>query len=140
MNFGYALIMLLAIASGFMISRFTQSGLRLTWSERLGIGTSAFVGAMFGAKFPFLFEGWDAFLSGASWFSDGKTILTGLVGGYLGRGSRQVDLGDHPTDGRQFRGPGRRGGRHRSARLFLWRLLLRATDPFAVGRRVFFGR
>lgn len=84
MNVGYVLIMLLAIVSGFAISRFTQSGLQLSWWERVGIGTSAFVGAMFGAKLPFLFEGWDAFLSGTTWLGDGKTILTGLVGGYLG--------------------------------------------------------
>ena len=39
---------------------------------------------MIGAKLPFLFDSWEAFLSGATWFSNGKTILTGLVGGYLG--------------------------------------------------------
>ncbi|MCH2182604.1 MAG: prolipoprotein diacylglyceryl transferase [Mariniblastus sp.] len=84
MNVGYALIMVLAIASGVFLSRLTQNRLRLKPWERVGIGISAFVGAMFGAKLPFLFEGWDTFLSGASWMSDGKTILTGLVGGYLG--------------------------------------------------------
>ncbi len=39
---------------------------------------------MLGAKLPFVFSDWDAFQSGAAWFSDGKTIMTGLVGGYAG--------------------------------------------------------
>ena len=84
MNFVYFLIMSLAIGSGFMITRFTQRGLPLSTGQRLGVGLGAFVGGMIGAKLPFLFESWDEFLSGAAWFSNGKTILTGLVGGYLG--------------------------------------------------------
>ena len=39
---------------------------------------------MIGAKIPFLFGDWETFLSGAVWFSNGKTILTGLAGGYVG--------------------------------------------------------
>ncbi len=84
MNVGYALIMLLAVSSGFLIAKITQRGLALSIWQRLGIGFGAFIGTMFGAKLPFLFESWGAFLSGATWFSNGKTILTGLVGGYLG--------------------------------------------------------
>ncbi|TWW08310.1 hypothetical protein E3A20_25580, partial [Planctomyces bekefii] len=30
---------------------------------------------------PFVFSDWQAFLSGAAWFSDGKTILLGMAGG-----------------------------------------------------------
>ena len=50
----------------------------------MGLGLGGLIGAMTGAKLPFLFSDWDQFISGAAWFSDGKTILTGLVGGYLG--------------------------------------------------------
>jgi phosphatidylglycerol:prolipoprotein diacylglycerol transferase len=39
---------------------------------------------MIGAKLPFVFSDWNEFLSGASWFASGKTILCGLVGGYFG--------------------------------------------------------
>jgi phosphatidylglycerol:prolipoprotein diacylglycerol transferase len=39
---------------------------------------------MIGAKLPFVFSDWNAFASGIAWFSNGKTILVGLVGGYMG--------------------------------------------------------
>ena len=84
MNFGYTLIMISAIAIGFGVSRITQKDLGIPVWKRLGIGLGAFFGAMIGAKLPFLFDSWESFLSGATWFSNGKTILTGLVGGYLG--------------------------------------------------------
>lgn len=84
MNLGYASIMAASILVGFGLARVTQSSLKLPAWQRIGIGTGAFVGAMIGAKLPFLFVDWNAFLSGAAWFSSGKTILTGLVGGYLG--------------------------------------------------------
>jgi phosphatidylglycerol:prolipoprotein diacylglycerol transferase len=84
MNVGYTLIMILAITIGFAVARLTQRGIGIEPWQRVGIGIGAFVGAMVGAKLPFLFDSWEAFLSGATWFSNGKTILTGLVGGYLG--------------------------------------------------------
>jgi uncharacterized radical SAM superfamily Fe-S cluster-containing enzyme len=48
------------------------------------IALGGFCGGMIGAKLPFVLADWDGFLSGTAWFSDGKTILSGLVGGYLG--------------------------------------------------------
>src|SRR5262245_36101634 len=84
MNWTYAGLMTLAIATGAVLSRFTQSGLGLTWWERSGIGLGAFCGAMIGAKLPFVLADWDGLVSGAAWFSDGKTIMFGLVGGYFG--------------------------------------------------------
>lgn len=84
MSVGYTLIMLAAIGAGFLTSRVTQQRLSLTAGQRLGLGLGAFAGAMLGAKFPFLFDDWDRFLDGTAWFANGKTILTGLVGGYLG--------------------------------------------------------
>lgn len=83
-DIGYSLIMLLAMASGYLTSRLTQSQLPLDFWQKVKIGFAGFAGAMIGAKVPFLFGDWEAFLSGAAWFSNGKTILTGLAGGYLG--------------------------------------------------------
>ena len=80
----YAGIMTLAVALGAVLARPRHQGLGLAPAERRGIAVGAFCGAMVGAKLPFLFDDWNALLSGAAWFSDGKTILTGLVGGYLG--------------------------------------------------------
>jgi phosphatidylglycerol:prolipoprotein diacylglycerol transferase len=80
----YALIMTAAIVTGVIISRRTQSPLPLSRREKFYIGLGAFCGAMIGAKLPFVLSDWDGFLSGAAWFSNGKTILCGLVGGYFG--------------------------------------------------------
>ena len=84
MNWIYPALMLLAIAVGVALSRITQRRLPLTGWQRLGIGLGAFCGAMIGAKLPFLLMDWDGMVHGTAWFSDGKTIMCGLVGGYLG--------------------------------------------------------
>jgi len=80
----HLLFMVLALVAAGLLIRRSQQRLPLSGRERLGVAIGALIGAMAGAKLPFLFSDWDAFLSGAVWFSDGKTILTGLVGGYLG--------------------------------------------------------
>ncbi len=84
MRLGYAAIMIAAILAGGLLVRRTQQQLALSGAQKFGIGLGAFIGAIVGAKLPFLFEDWERFLDGSAWFADGKTILTGLVGGYLG--------------------------------------------------------
>ena len=84
MNPAYTLVMLASVATGFLLSRRTQAALPLSPPKKLGIGLGAFCGAMIGAKLPFVLSDWPGLLSGAAWFSDGKTILCGLVGGYFG--------------------------------------------------------
>jgi phosphatidylglycerol:prolipoprotein diacylglycerol transferase len=80
----YASIMGLAIAAAWLIARRTQARLPIDRTQRVGIALGAFCGAMIGAKLPFVVADWQGMLSGAAWFGDGKTILTGLVGGYVG--------------------------------------------------------
>ena len=91
MNFGllhfdpvYAGLIVAAIALGFWLSRRFQEPLALSRSDRLGILIGAFCGAMIGAKLPFVLSDWEGLRSGTAWFSDGKTIMFGLVGGYAG--------------------------------------------------------
>ena len=76
--------MIAAVATGVWLSRGSQAALTISRGQRLAIGLGAFCGAMLGAKLPFVFADWQGLLSGAAWFSDGKTILCGLVGGYVG--------------------------------------------------------
>jgi phosphatidylglycerol:prolipoprotein diacylglycerol transferase len=84
MDPAYTLIMIAAVAVGAWLSRRTQAALLLAPKQRLGIAFGAFCGAMIGAKLPFVLTDWQGLLSGSAWFSNGKTILCGLVGGYFG--------------------------------------------------------
>jgi phosphatidylglycerol:prolipoprotein diacylglycerol transferase len=101
----YTCIMLLAVVAAFVLSRQTQRNLGLAATERLGIGVGAFCGSMIGAKLPFLFSDWQSFLSGAAWFSDGKTILLGMAGGYLGVETAKWCLGVRTRTGDSFSVP-----------------------------------
>ena len=94
-----------AVATGIWLSRRMPSPSALTSSERLGIGLGAFCGAMIGAKLPFVVSDWDGFLSGAAWFSDGKTIICGLVGGYVGVEAAKWALGISVKTGDSFAVP-----------------------------------
>ena len=77
-------MMLAAVGTGVLVSRRTQQPLGLSVGQRLGIGLGAFCGAMIGAKLPFVLADWEGLGSGAAWFGNGKTIVFGLVGGYIG--------------------------------------------------------
>ena len=66
MTWQYQAIIGLAIVTGLVLSRKTQRGLPLTDSQRIGIGVGAFVGAMLGAKLPFVLADWSELLSGGS--------------------------------------------------------------------------
>jgi phosphatidylglycerol:prolipoprotein diacylglycerol transferase len=80
----YSLIMIAAIATAFLLRRKSERRLPLTQVQRWGIALGAFCGAMIGAKIPFVLTDWEGLRSGSAWFDNGKTILAGLVGGYLG--------------------------------------------------------
>jgi phosphatidylglycerol:prolipoprotein diacylglycerol transferase len=101
----YSLIMMAAIASGVFIAHWTQARLPLAPREKFFIGLGAFCGAMIGAKLPFVLSDWEGFLSGAAWFSDGKTIMCGLVGGYFGVELAKWILGVRTKTGDSFAAP-----------------------------------
>jgi len=84
MNWTYAAIMLSAIAAAAALTRVTQRDSPLSRFEKLGLGIGAFCGAMIGSKLPFLLLDSEGLRSGSAWLADGKTIMCGLVGGYLG--------------------------------------------------------
>lgn len=79
----YPAIILLALICGAFILRRAQAQLALPAEQRLAIGLAAFCGAMLGAKLPFVFGNWRGLLDGSAWFSNGKTIMCGLVGAYF---------------------------------------------------------
>jgi phosphatidylglycerol:prolipoprotein diacylglycerol transferase len=104
-DWGYQLIMATALTAGWLVSRATASGLALPPAQRLGVLLGAFCGAMIGAKLPYLFGDLDAFVSGAAWFQNGKTILCGLVGGYAGVELTKWSLGITVKTGDSFAVP-----------------------------------
>ncbi len=83
-TWSYPLIMLGALLVGGLLLRRQQSQMPLLAWQKAAIGLGAFCGAMVGAKLPFALYDWESFRSGAAWFSNGKTIMCGMVGAYLG--------------------------------------------------------
>ncbi len=84
MDWMYASIMAIAVATGVLLFFRTREPLGLSGWETAGIALGAFCGGMIGAKLPFVLADWQGLLSGTAWLDDGKTIMSGLVGGYLG--------------------------------------------------------
>ncbi|MBQ16164.1 MAG: diacylglyceryl transferase [Planctomycetaceae bacterium] len=88
-RFTYAAIMLAAVAVAAWLSRDSQARLGLSFHQRVMVGLGAFSGGFLAAKLPFVLvyvvDGdWAALLSGRALLADGKTIMLGLVGGYVG--------------------------------------------------------
>src|SRR5262245_9843587 len=76
--------MLAAIVVMSLLLRRWQATLPLSAWQKWSLGIGGFCGAMIGAKLPFVLSDWAGLVSGAAWLSDGKTIMCGIVGGYLG--------------------------------------------------------
>jgi prolipoprotein diacylglyceryltransferase len=83
----YAAFMLLALAVYLSARRVLPQPpavVALPRWKKLGLALAAFVGGALGAKLPFVLEHHPTqWLAGAAWFSDGKTIVAGLIGAYL---------------------------------------------------------
>jgi len=69
----YALFQGLAILTTFLL----RPRSTLPWKQRMAVFGGALAGAGLGSKLPFV-------LAGGAWFAEGKTILAGFAGGYLG--------------------------------------------------------
>ncbi|MGQ0633921.1 MAG: prolipoprotein diacylglyceryl transferase [Planctomycetaceae bacterium] len=102
---GYALIMLAAIAAAVVVQKVSSNRLPLPGRQRLALGLGAFCGAMIGAKLPFLLADWPGLLSGRAWLDNGKTILFGMAGGYLGVEIVKAVLGIRMKTGDSFAAP-----------------------------------
>ncbi|MBI1348385.1 diacylglyceryl transferase [bacterium] len=76
--------MLTSLVAGLWLSRRRQARLPLTNQQRWGIAIGAFCGGMLGAKLPFALADPQGPVCLQAWIADGKTIMFGLVGGYLG--------------------------------------------------------
>lgn len=78
----YPFIIFAGLTTAYFALRKRYEKGNLTSEQRTAIGLASFAGAMLGSKLPFLLEsGWQNLTW--SWLSDGKTILGGILGGYL---------------------------------------------------------
>jgi prolipoprotein diacylglyceryltransferase len=75
----YSLFQVLALLAAFLLRRPSP----LPPKERWIVTIAAIFGAGVGAKLPFVLLSSEPFFSRPAWFTDGKTILSGLAGGYL---------------------------------------------------------
>lgn len=80
----YPCIMLTALVVGWWLSRGRQAKLQLNRQQKWAISLGAFCGGMIGAKLPFALADPLGPLCTQAWLADGKTIMFGLAGGYLG--------------------------------------------------------
>ncbi len=101
----YPWIMLASLATALALRSRTPQPSGLTSRQRLGIGLGAFCGAMIGAKLPFALSDWHGLIDGRAWFENGKTIVFGMVGGYLGVELAKAMLGVRVKTGDGFAVP-----------------------------------
>jgi phosphatidylglycerol:prolipoprotein diacylglycerol transferase len=104
-RFAYPLIMFSAFMAGLLLSRARQSRLNLTSFQRWSVAFGAFCGGMIGSKLPFALTDPRGSFCVQAWISDGKTILFGLVGGYLGVEAAKAVSGTQTKTGDSFAVP-----------------------------------
>jgi prolipoprotein diacylglyceryltransferase len=81
---GYTFFMLLATGVAGWLYRRNQASSELRSGQKLGIAIGGIIGATFAAKVPFILTSDPSAGVLAAWFGDGKTVLWGLAGGYVG--------------------------------------------------------
>jgi prolipoprotein diacylglyceryltransferase len=72
------------MAAAVLVAVLLRKRSPLPLPQRLALLTGALLGAGLGAKLPFVITGTEPFWTLPAWTTDGKTILSGLAGGYLG--------------------------------------------------------
>lgn len=80
----YFLCMVAATIVASILLRRRQQRLKISAVQKFGIVIGGLVGATFAAKLPFVLTADPNAGVLAAWLSDGKTILWGLTGGYIG--------------------------------------------------------
>ncbi len=80
----YFACMLMATIVASVLLRQRQRQLAIGPVQKFGIAIGGLIGATFAAKLPFVISADPNVGVFAAWLSDGKTILWGLTGGYIG--------------------------------------------------------
>lgn len=86
-RWAYVLLMVLAFVVFAILRRLDRAeriDRILPFKDRFLIAWGGFIGGAFGAKIPFAIYDPSGIMSLEAWVADGKTIMTALMGGYLG--------------------------------------------------------
>jgi phosphatidylglycerol:prolipoprotein diacylglycerol transferase len=100
----YSLFMLAALVVFLVARHFMPKPAGLTalpWWHRSLLTLAAFIGGALGAKMPFVFNR-ERWFELPAWFSDGKTIVAGLIGAYLAVELMKLQLGIRVKTGDTF--------------------------------------
>ncbi|MDE2291260.1 MAG: prolipoprotein diacylglyceryl transferase [Elusimicrobia bacterium] len=100
-----AAVMAAAVLAGWALARRSQAELGLPPRERRVLALAAFCGGFIGAKLPYLGSLPGTLWSAAFWLGNGRTILGGLVGGYLAVEAAKAWLGVTTKTGDAFAVP-----------------------------------
>jgi phosphatidylglycerol:prolipoprotein diacylglycerol transferase len=104
----YAYFMLLALAMFLLAQRVLPRSADVTrmpaW-QRGALALAAFIGGTLGAKLPFALANQSGPFTWTAWFSDGKTIVAGLIGAYLSVELAKAALGIKVKTGDSFAVP-----------------------------------
>lgn len=102
----HSLCMLAAMVVAFALYRHNRSALPLSKDHQRFIAVAACLGALIGSKLPFLIDrDWQGLSPWTSWLTDGKTVLGGLLVGYLAVEATKWYLGIRIRTGDAFAVP-----------------------------------
>jgi phosphatidylglycerol:prolipoprotein diacylglycerol transferase len=109
LRYTYALFMFLALVVFVVVRQLQPKSpqlLHMPWWQRTALALAAFVGGVVGAKASFAFAQQSDWLDihdwFRAWFTDGKTITTGLIGAYLAVEITKLALGINVKTGDSF--------------------------------------
>jgi phosphatidylglycerol:prolipoprotein diacylglycerol transferase len=98
----YALFMFLSLAVFLAVRHLVPRPPALAaqplW-KRVALGLAAFIGGVLGAKLPFALGAPQGIYTPEAWLTDGKTVVAGLIGGYLAVEYAKWTLGIHVKTG-----------------------------------------
>lgn len=101
----YAAFMFLSLGVFVVVRAFIPRPARLAnlpWWKRLALGMAAFVGGTLGAKVPFALGSPSGIFTTDAWIGDGKTVVAGMIGGYLAVEITKLALEIHFKTGDTF--------------------------------------
>jgi len=104
----YACFMLLAIGAFVLAQRLLPRNpevARLSFGQRMALGLAAFIGGTLGAKLPFVLVAPNGIIAWEAWFTDGKTIVAGLIGAYIAVEVTKLATGIRAKTGDSFAVP-----------------------------------